>query len=361
MGKRYRHSQGGQCKAIELNSILSNFSQIPVMRLTLVSSLLLIVLCTSFQSPGPKHFTLKKIADGVWVAINNDNYGHAICNAGIVDIGDKTLIFDPFMNIDAAEELKQVAFELTKRQASIIINSHYHNDHIRGNQVFTNATIISTAWTRSEMAISEPKELAWEKKNAANILASYKKRLETATGKQKEELPLWIGYFEGMVINDPKVKTTLPNLTFTDSLWLYGTKLRVKLVECRDGHTGSDAVLEIPSLGIVFMGDLLFEQRHPYLGDGKWDSWKNHLKTYYDNTVFTTFLPGHGQLSQKEGLKNIMNYIDEVHDLVQTKIQKGLPDSVILKTPIPEAYRDWKFGQFFEDNLGYYVRVLKAK
>ena len=46
-----------------------------------------------------KHFTIKPMAPGVWAAINNDEYGHAICNAGIVDLGDKTLIYDPFMNM----------------------------------------------------------------------------------------------------------------------------------------------------------------------------------------------------------------------------------------------------------------------
>lgn len=323
--------------------------------------LLAVFFFTSFQSPSSNHFRVQKIAEGVWAAINNDHYGHAICNAGIIDMGDKTLIFDPFMNIDAAEDLKQVAYQLTKKQATIVVNSHYHNDHIRGNQVFANATIISTAWTRKEMSISEPKELAWEKQNAARILNSYKKKLQTATGAQKEEIPLWIGYFEGMVTNDPKVRTTLPNLTFNDSLWLYGTRLNIKLTECKNGHTGSDLVLEIPSLGIAFMGDLLFQQRHPYLGDGDWKSWMNHLQTYYADPVFTIFLPGHGDVSGKQELKTVIDYINDVHNLVQTKLDEGISDSVILKTPIPAAYNDWKFGQFFPDNLDYYIKVLKSK
>ena len=332
------------------------------MHLRVRSGLLLTILfLTSFQSPSTNYFRVQKIAEGVWVAINNDHYGHAICNAGIVDMGDRTLIFDPFMNIDAAEDLKEVAYSLTKKRATTIVNSHYHNDHIRGNQVFPGATIISTAWTRNEMSMSEPKELAWEKQNAPDILAAYKKKLETATGKQKEELPLWIGYFEGMVINDPKVKTTLPNVTFNDSLWLYGTKLNVKLTECKNGHTGSDLVLQIPSLGIAFMGDLLFRERHPYLGDGTWSSWINHLETYYADPVFRTFLPGHGEVSSKAELKTMINYINDVHNLVQTKLGEGMADSVILKTPVPAAYKDWKFGQFFPDNLNYYIKILRMK
>ena len=75
--------------------------------LSIICFALLTLISTSFRPvKTSKHFTVKLIAPGIWAAINNDNYGHAICNAGIVDLGDKTLIFDPFMNLDAAADLK---------------------------------------------------------------------------------------------------------------------------------------------------------------------------------------------------------------------------------------------------------------
>lgn len=325
---------------------------------------LLLTVCllthTSYRPvPPSRHFHIEHLSDGVWVAINNDAYGHAICNAGIVDMGDRTLVFDPFMNLDAAQDLKAVAKELTHREASIIVDSHYHNDHIRGNQLFPDATIISSEWTKNEMAVSEPEELKWEKENAPKLLEAYKKKMITATGREKEELPLWIGYFEGMVVNDPKVVTRLPNLTFRDSLWLYGKKNNIRLVECRNGHTGSDVVLEIPSAGIVFMGDLLFQKRHPYLGDGRWDSWIGHLQSFYKDEGFHTFLPGHGELSGKAEVKKMIDYIQDVHDLVQTDISKGESDSLILKSPVPAAYTDWKFGQFYSSNLNLFCHLLR--
>src|SRR6476469_7044401 len=97
--------------------------------------------------PAPVNFTIQQLAPGVWAAIQNDQFGKAICNAGIVDMGDKTLIFDPFMIPEAARELRETAERLTGRPVSIVVDSHYHNDHIRGNQEFKpEATIISTTW-----------------------------------------------------------------------------------------------------------------------------------------------------------------------------------------------------------------------
>ena len=90
-----------------------------------------------------RHLEIQKITDGVYAAIHR-NGGHGICNAGIIDLGDATVIFDCMLTPAAALELKDAAKELTGREAKYVVNSHYHNDHIRGNQVFTNATIIST-------------------------------------------------------------------------------------------------------------------------------------------------------------------------------------------------------------------------
>src|SRR6478672_10218109 len=145
------------------------------------SFLLLLCTCLLFgttlaqrkrtKSTAPVNFTIQQLAPGVWAAIQNDQFGRAICNAGIVDLGDKTVVFDPFMTPEAAKELRNVAVELTGRPVSFVINSHYHNDHIRGNQEFIPiATIISTAWTRDQIAKSEPEEQEWEKRHAPALL-----------------------------------------------------------------------------------------------------------------------------------------------------------------------------------------------
>ena len=77
-----------------------------------------------------ENFHIQQLAKGVWAAIHNDQYGKAICNAGIVDLGHKTLIFDPFMTPTAAQELKETAEQLTGKPVTIVVNSHYTQHHI---------------------------------------------------------------------------------------------------------------------------------------------------------------------------------------------------------------------------------------
>ncbi len=94
-----------------------------------------------------KHYILDRLSDGVYAAIAKDG-GSAISNAGLVDLGDATLVVDTFLTPTAAEDLRAEAQRLTGRIPRWVINTHYHNDHIWGNQVFLpEATLISTVET----------------------------------------------------------------------------------------------------------------------------------------------------------------------------------------------------------------------
>lgn len=303
--------------------------------------------------PVSQHFTIHNLAKGVWAAIHREEPGsHAICNAGIIDLGDKTVVVDPFMNIDAAEDLKKAAKLLTGRIPAYVINTHFHNDHIRGNQVFLPASIISTAWTKEQIAFSEPEELKWEKENAAAILDMYKKREFVAQGLEKKEIPLWINYFEGMIKSNPLINTTLPDITFKDSFLIVGTKRNLKLKEFHQAHTKSDVVVYLSSDHILFAGDMYFEHAHPWLSEGNPDSLKSYLIKFEEDDQIKKVVPGHGPLTENKDLKSMIQYISDMEEMVKLHKQKGIPDSIIVNLPIPEAYKDWTFGtRFYGENL----------
>src|SRR5512136_1696501 len=103
---------------------------------------------TSQQLPGSRHFRLEQLAEGVYAAIHRQG-GGAIGNAGIVDLGDRTLVYDTFIAPRPAEDLKAAAEALTGRPVDTVIDSHWHSDHVWGNQVFGQDTdILSTEKTR---------------------------------------------------------------------------------------------------------------------------------------------------------------------------------------------------------------------
>ena len=324
-----------------------------------------IIVLPSFQKKKPeafRNFFIQQLAPGVWAAIQNDHGGHAISNAGIVDLGDKTLVFDAFINQSAAAELKKVAEQLTHHPVSFVVNSHFHDDHIRGNQAFVpGASIISTEWTKKEMQESEPGEQDWARKNIAAQVKKAKEALATAYGKAKDEALMWVGYYEAISQSLPGLKTVLPDITFTDSMWIHGSKRSVLLLECKNGHTGSDAVMILPKEGIAFMGDILFTERHPWFGDGDAESLKQHLQRFYADTSLQQFVPGHGPLCQKEKLQMLIQYISTLQQMALEAVQKNEPDSVFIKSPVPGAYKDWWYGRFYKANLDavYQAAIMK--
>jgi cyclase len=334
------------------------------MRKLYLGAALSVVFVAGFrtQQPGAKNFFLQPLAPGVWAAIQNDKGGHAISNAGIIDLGNKTLVFDAFMNPDAASELKRTAEQLTKHPVSFVINSHYHDDHIRGNQVFApGASIISTEWTKNEMKKAEAEEQEWLRKNIGKSLEKAKQELRSATGDEKEEALMWLGYYEGISQSLPILKTTLPDVTFKDSLWIHGSKRSVLLLECKNCHTTSDVVMILPKEGIAFMGDVLFVKRHPWFGDSNAESLKKHLEDFYRDASLTQFVPGHGPVAGKEAVQTLIGYINDLQQLAAEAVQKNEADSDFIKQGVMAQYKSWWYGRFYSDNLATVYREAMKK
>ena len=84
---------------------------------------------TSKLLPQSEHFTYHELAEGVWAAIVITT-GLAASNSGIVDLGDRTLIFDTTFSPASAAELRNVAESLTGRPVDYVLNSHWHQDHV---------------------------------------------------------------------------------------------------------------------------------------------------------------------------------------------------------------------------------------
>lgn len=150
-------------------------------------SFVVIFLLTGFQDIVKKNsisqnFDLIELSDGVYACINKFG-GKAICNAGIIDLGNETLIFDTFLSPDVAKELISIVEKYKLSPIKYVVNSHYHNDHIRGNQnFFKNIDIISTARTEQLIKEKEPIEIEAEKSYAPVRLAYYDSLLNNYSG-----------------------------------------------------------------------------------------------------------------------------------------------------------------------------------
>jgi cyclase len=308
-----------------------------------------------------KHFILHALAEGIFAAIAV-NGGSAICNSGLIDLGRQILVFDTFLTPQAALDLRRSANEIFGRVPQIVINSHYHNDHVWGNQVFApDAMILSSSHTRDLMATKGSEEYQWYSSNSAQRMESLRAQYQnTEDERQKEELLLWMGEYGGVVEAMPELSICLPGVTFNNRLEIHSQKRTAELITFEGAHTGSDTVLHLPEDGIIFMSDLLFVDFHPYLGDGDPFGLLNALRELTQLEA-DDYVPGHGPVGTIEDVKLLISYIESCIETARGLIDIGnMSPDAIKELKIPVMYKQWQVSQFYTTNISFLCEWLSS-
>jgi len=236
------------------------------------------------------NYELFEVADGVWAAI--------------VDLGDDTLVFDTTLSFQLAQRLRQEARRLTGRDPGLLVNSHWHGDHMLGNQSFTGILIVSTARTKELIETLGPRRLD------AN---------RAAHGEKAPELHATV--------------LTPPTETFDEVLDLG----RAQLITYGGGHTESDAFLWIPEVATLLAADLVVIDTHAWVGDGDVKSWRRILARL-DELDAETVIPGHGPVGTGDDIALMDAYLEEL-----LLLEPG--------APMPPEFADLSHPEAFERNL----------
>ncbi|NNF33198.1 MAG: MBL fold metallo-hydrolase [Saprospiraceae bacterium] len=324
----------------------------PLLYILLISTIL---SCRSEKVKGTfqsQHFNLVELTDGVYACIHKPG-GKAICNVGIIDNGNETIIFDSFLSPEAAEEIPKIVSHYNLSPIRYVINSHYHNDHIRGNQIFDeDVKIISTTRTAELIAEKEPLEIADEKEYGPERYTYYDSLDQEYSGNKDaveyQKIMMWKSYYEILSTSHKEITTRIPEMLITEEHFLNGPDRKVRLLPRGKGHTDSDLVLFLPEDGILFTGDLVFNQCHPYLAHGslhEWKEWLNYLLGLKPASV----IPGHGNIGDTATIMNMKTYIEAIENIAhQINFKEEISTDLI-----PGAFKDWWFDRFFPVNLGF--------
>jgi cyclase len=108
-----------------------------------------------------KHFTLKPLTNGVYACIHKPG-GAAYSNAGIIDLGDRTLLVDAFDTLAAGRDLRHTAEVVFKRPVDTIILTHAHSDHWIGASVFDASTTLLASKTVRQVCLERGAEMMKE-------------------------------------------------------------------------------------------------------------------------------------------------------------------------------------------------------
>jgi glyoxylase-like metal-dependent hydrolase (beta-lactamase superfamily II) len=195
----------------------------------------------------------------------NQNF---ISNAGFVITSSGVVVIDALGSPVLAEKLLNEIKKITNLRVIAVIVTHYHADHIYGLQVFKRASAKIYAQELGRDYLYS--EAAHQRLQSSRI-----------------DFAPWIDSSTHLVPATDWIKNE-------KSLNIGGVLFQMSRVG--PAHTPEDLMVYVPSEGVLFVGDLVFRGRVPFVGNADSRGWiesLNRISTLKPKVI----IPGHGAYS----------------------------------------------------------------
>ena len=222
---------------------------------------------------------VEQLSDDLWVLRGaGGNTAVLRTDAGAVVVDTKTLPMQ-------GERIRETARELTGMDTVLLINTHYHIDHTHGNPAFEPGTrVLSTERTLSHL--------------------------------QALDADFW----------RDEAARLMPNETFSDRMALELGGKTIELIHPGAGHTDGDLVVLFKDENVIHTGDLMFNHFYPNIdleAGGSVQQWVDSLETVL-RMDFTRVIPGHGDTTDRTGLRQFLAFIAQLAQLGRNAAEQGL-------------------------------------
>ncbi len=310
-----------------------------------------------FSSP---HFDVHEVVDGVFAVIG-DREGLCHSNAGIVDLGDRTLVFDTLTLPSYGDDLARACRELTGRDPSWVALSHYHADHYLGNQCFASTTPLIASKDMippMEESMVQYQSILDDPDGFSKELADFAATCEAEEDPRKQSaMNTNLARYRALYEELHGMRLVRPNTLFEGRMVLRGSHRTAELIEVAHAHTVSDVYLRLPQEGVLFMGDLGFFDTIPFLGFANPLNWIDILRQF-ESFGDKVFVPGHGVVGGMEKVVQLRSCIEAIVAGVRAVLDAGEEITGVLGARLPEPFRSWEDGGRF--NLMNYQAVANS-
>jgi cyclase len=225
---------------------------------------------------------------------------------------------------DSAAALRQALRTIADAPVRIVVNTHYHDDHVGANESLAaeGAVVIAQERARADMLVDHYNEDV-----GATLAAAPPGDLPAVTFPEKASF-----YFAGEEIEAVHVVA----------------------------HTDSDAILFFKKANVVHMGDVFFNGMFPFIDrsagggiDGMIRAGRFVLSRIDDHTVV---VPGHGALGNREMLRTYLRMLETSRQRVKALKDRGMSlDQAVAAKPLADLDPTW--GWFFV-NGDLFTRII---
>jgi len=256
----------------------------------------------------------EKIADGIYYATASGTM-QVGANSPVIVTDTEAIIIDSETSPAAGRALVQDIKAFTDKPVRYVIDSHFHYDHLFGNQIFgSDVQIIGHDHTRERLKVNTMAQytfLTSVNPVPARIESLRQRIAQESDPQQKATLERQVQSSLAYVEQVKEVKQTPPNVTFDSAMTLARSGRELRLMYLGRGHTDTDVVTFLPRERIVATGDLM-ESVISYMGDSYPDEWIATLEKL-KTLDFDTVLPGHGvPFKGKERITAFQEYLRDL-------------------------------------------------
>lgn len=258
------------------------------------------------------YFDWRRVSDRVRVAVGGG--GNTLLYRG-----DRGALQSDGKNFGLGRILRREA-EAQGTAVTHFVNTHHHGDHSGGNDGFTDLARVAHANARPRIEATAEANLGRAREVLPRTLAQLREQGGAPEAIADVEATL-------AAIGDLSVASFAPTETFDAERELTVDGRPVELRWASRGHTDGDAFVFLPQENVLQCGDLLFHGRHPFVDASSgatpagWIRCVDAMLALCDGD--TVVIPGHGELTDRNGLAAQKTYFERLQDMVDEAIRAG--------------------------------------
>lgn len=286
---------------------------------------------------------LLTVAEGVhaWIGAGGDS------NAGAVETPQGVVAIDAQQYPRLARQFRAAIEAKIGKPVCALVNTHCHLDHTAGNIVFADGPILAHHKTLAAMHAN-----LGPKTGAHWTVSDYGTKIKMLFGQNlfdlvRETDPAQAWFRQRISLPDYDTMTIAPpTQTFADHFAFHLQNDTMHLDYWGPAHCDGDLIVSLPKSKVVFLGDLLFHGRFPWLGDCDLSGLIDRLARVLTLDV-AIVIPGHGMPTDLAAVARFRDMLIALRDAVERAIKAGASeDAAVREVKLPRyadipRYADW--------------------
>lgn len=289
-------------------------------------------------TPPESRVALVKLGDGVWAATRREAIGLAQNGNSLIVVGDRdVLVVDAQFTREATLETLAAVRSITRRPVRWVVNTHWHDDHFAGNQVyrdsFPGVQFVIHANARADLTSVGAPNRDGTRTGAPPLIEKYGRQMKIGLGvdstpisaRERESLTDAIRIMNRYLEELPGFRETMDGPSVQDRFDIDLGKRAVEVLWLGRANTRGDLVVRVPAARVVATGDLIVHPIPFAFGSfpGEWAAALDRVKEMRPVAI----LPGHGPvLRDFQYLDRVRAGLSDAHAAAVEAIDRG--DSV---------------------------------